>query len=58
MQNYMGSSTAMKHIKNVKELEARRLLLRIMESPDQFMDHMRTSVPYSSCFLLFPTYEL
>lgn len=48
----------MKHIKNVKELEARRLLLRIMESPDQFMDHMRMSVPYSSCFLLFPTYEL
>lgn len=55
MQNYMGSSTAMKHIKGVQELEARRLLLRMMESPDQFMDHLRTSVLYSyvpSCFSL------
>jgi len=42
MQNYMGSSTAMKHIKDVQEVEARRLLLRMMESPDKFMDHLRT----------------
>lgn len=54
MQIYMGSSTAMKHIKDVQELEARRLLLRMMESPDQFMDHLRTLVPYSYCFFLFP----
>lgn len=58
MQNYMGSSTAMKHIKDVQELEARRLLLRMMESPDQFMDHLRTLVPYSYCFFLFPAYKL
>lgn len=41
MQNFMGTRAAVKRFEDVEEVEARRLLLRIMDRPDKFMDHIR-----------------
>lgn len=41
MQNFMGTRAAVKRFEDVEEVEARRLLLRIMDRPNKFMDHIR-----------------
>lgn len=48
IQNFVGSSFARKHVEDVEEIEARRLLYRILETPQDFRAHLRTSVTYSS----------
>lgn len=48
IQNFVGSRFARKHIEDVEEVEARRLLYRVLETPQDFRAHLRTSVTYPS----------
>lgn len=41
MQNFMGTRAAVRRFEEVEEVETRRLLLRILDRPDKFMDHIR-----------------
>lgn len=45
MQSFIGSSSAMKIIEYVQEVETCRLLYRLLENPDNLMDHLHMSVP-------------
>lgn len=47
---FMGTRAA---VKRFEDVEARRLLLRIMDSPDKFMDHIRmfASILYISFYV-------
>lgn len=44
MQNFMGTRAAMKRFESLEEIETRRLLLRILRTPDALLDHLRTFV--------------
>lgn len=56
MQSFIGSSSAMKSIENVQEIETCRLLYRLLETPDNLMDHLHMSVPLR--LLCFPLHGL
>lgn len=54
MQSFMGSRSARQNIERVQEVEARRFLYRLLQSPQSFLDHLRLSVfmlQISSCLL-------
>lgn len=44
IQTYVGTVASMKWIEAVEALESRRLLLRILNEPSNFIQHVRTSV--------------
>lgn len=46
----------MKSIENVQEIETCRLLYRLLETPDNLMDHLHMSVPLR--LLCFPLHGL
>ena len=49
----MGTRSAVKRFEELETIETRRLLLRILEKPEQFMDHIRKYVLYdASCYWL------
>ena len=47
----IGTPAANRRFDSGKELEARRLLRNILAKPDQFVDHLRLSVPFRSASL-------
>lgn len=42
MRKTIGSRSALLKCESAKEIEARRFLLRMLETPDKMMDHLRT----------------
>lgn len=52
IQTYTGTVASMKWIEEVEKLESRRLLLRILNEPSNFLQHIRTSV-YSRTLFKF-----
>ena len=42
LYNYVGTRNAMKKHEEVMEVETRRFLLRLLDSPEKFRDHSRT----------------
>ena len=44
MHTFMGTRAAVRRFENLEMVETRRLLLRILNEPEKFMDHLRTLV--------------
>lgn len=53
MQSFMGTRAAMKRFESLEEIETRRLLLRILRTPDALLDHLRTFVFILTLTLVF-----
>ena len=44
IQSYVNTRIALRHVEEVEEVEARRLLLRLLDSPALYFKHFRTYV--------------
>lgn len=41
-QSYIGTRSAIQRFEGHEETETRRFLLRVLDDPEHFMDHLRT----------------
>lgn len=55
-QGFFGSQSAMKRIEDVQEIETRRLVLRLLENPNDIKGHLHASVSSSHCFHVPPAH--
>lgn len=42
MNNYIGTRAAMRQHESLEELEARRFMLRLLNDPENFLQHIRS----------------
>lgn len=54
VQTYIGTVASMKWMEAVEALESRRLLLRILNEPSNFIQHVRTLVHTHNLSGIYP----
>ena len=50
IQSYLNARASENYIEEIEEIEARRLLYRLLDKPKDFSQHVRTYVPHERIF--------